>query len=102
LPCTAASFIPFAEPTAQYVGIENNYLKIAQNNGLADAVRRLMQTPGHAKFVLSVGESDADRLSSLLSQFDLKLDDSPCAPIWSNLQVHPLGLCRIAGDEASH
>jgi hypothetical protein len=97
-----AYFIPFAEPTAQYVGIENNYLKIAQNNGLANAVKRLMQTPGRAKFVLSVGESDEDRLSSLLSQFDLKLDGSPCAPIWSNLQVHTLSLCRITADETSH
>src|SRR5215813_14596303 len=41
----AAYFIPFAEPSAQYLGIENNYLQLSQNNKLAAEVKRIMRTP---------------------------------------------------------
>ena len=94
----AAYFIPFAEPTAQYLGIENNYLEIAQDNRLAAEVKRLMREPGRSKFVLSMGAWDEARLSHVLKRFGLKIDDLSCKPIWSNLQVHALSLCRIIGD----
>jgi hypothetical protein len=89
----AAYFIPWAEPTARYLGIENNYLELSQTNKLATEVKRLMRTPGPAKFVLSVGRFEPDKLNKLLDNFGLKLSTSPCAPIHSNLEVHPLSLC---------
>jgi hypothetical protein len=89
----AAYFIPFAEPTAQYVGIENNYLELGQTNKLAVEVNRLMRTPGRPKFVLSVGEFDSVKLNQLLANFDLKLSPLPCEAIHSNLEVHALSLC---------
>jgi hypothetical protein len=88
-----AYFIPYAEPTAQYLGIENNYLELSQTNKLATEVKRLMRTPGRPKFVLSVGEYDAGKLNALLGNFGLKLSASPCLPIHSNLEVHVLSLC---------
>jgi len=91
----AAYFIPWAEPTARYLGIENNYLELSQSNKLATEVKRLMRTPGPAKFIVSVGKLDADKLNKLLDNFSLKLSTSPCAPIHSNLEVHPLSLCAV-------
>lgn len=88
-----AYFIPFAEPTAQYLGIENNYLELSQDNILASEVKRIMRMPGRPKFILSVGDFDGAKLNRLLRQFDLTLDASPCRLIRSNLQVHALSLC---------
>ena len=92
----AAYFIPFAEPTAQYLGIENNYLKLSQHNKLASKVNSLMRAPGRPKFVLSVGEFDSAKLNKLLKHFDLQLGTSPCQPIHSNLEVEALSLCPVA------
>jgi hypothetical protein len=91
-------FIPFAEPTARYLGIENNLLQLSQNNKLVAEVRRLMQTPGAPKFVLRVGETTSDDLDLLLGQFGLRLSTSSCQRIRSNLEEHVLSLCRVAGD----
>jgi hypothetical protein len=89
-------FIPYAEPRAQYVGIENNYLEISQHNLLAECVKRLMRTPGRPKFVLNVDRFDPDKLNALLAHFDLKLDNTPCRPIETNLEGHALSLCAVA------
>jgi hypothetical protein len=94
----AAYFIPFAEPTAQYLGIENNYLELSQNNKLASEVKRLMQTPGRPKFVVSVGDFDRNGLNALLEQFGLRLSALPCQPIRSNLEVEALSLCPAVTD----
>jgi hypothetical protein len=91
-----AYFIPFAEPNAQYLGIENNYLELSQSNKLTAEVKRLMRTPGRPKFVLSVSELDRGKGNGLLEQFDLQLSALPCQPIRSNLEVHALSLCRLA------
>jgi hypothetical protein len=91
----AAYFIPYAEPTAQYLGIENNYLELSQSNKLAAEVKRLMRTPGRPKFVLSVGKFDADKLNKLMDNFSLRLSASSCEPIHSNLEDHPLSLCPV-------
>jgi hypothetical protein len=93
-----AFFIPFAEPTAQYLGIENNYLELSQSNKLASEVKRIMRTPGRPKFILSIDEFNPDKLNRLLGQFDLRLGASPCQPISSNLEGHALSLCRVADD----
>jgi hypothetical protein len=93
-----AFFIPFAEPTAQYLGIENNYLELSQDNKLASEVKRIMTTPGRPTFILSVDEFNADKLNRLLGQFGRRLSASPCQPIWSNLEGHALSLCRVADD----
>lgn len=90
-----AYFIPYAEPSAQYVGIENNYLELSQNNKLAAEVKRIMSTPGRPKFVLNVNELDRDKWNALLAQFGLQLSSSPCRPIHSNLEVHVLSLCAL-------
>jgi hypothetical protein len=95
-----AYFIPFAEPTAQYVGIENNYLELSQTNKLALEVKRLMRAPGRSKFVLSVGEFDSTKLNQLLANFDLKLSALPCQPIHSNLEVQTLSLCSVSDGAA--
>jgi hypothetical protein len=90
----AAYFIPFvAEPSVRYLGIENNYLELSQDNKLATEVKRLMRTPGPPKFVLSVGAVDSDKLNKLLANFDLKLSPSPCQPIHANLEDQALRLC---------
>jgi hypothetical protein len=91
----AAYFIPWAEPTAQYIGIENNYLELSQTNKLAAEVKRLMRTPGRPKFVVSVGAFDAGKLSKLLDNFGLRLSASPCAPVHSNLEDQAVGLCPV-------
>jgi hypothetical protein len=89
----AAYFIPYAEPTVQYLGIENNYLQLSQSNKLAQEVKRLMRAPGRAKFVVSVGEFDAGKLNALLDNFGLKLSPSPCLPVHSNLEDQAISLC---------
>jgi hypothetical protein len=89
----AAYFIPYANPTVRYLGIENNYLEISQNNKLAAEVKRLMRTPGPPKFVLSVGDFDRGKLNKLLANFDLRLSAAPCRPIHSNLEDQALSLC---------
>jgi len=94
----AAFFIPFAEPTAQFLGIENNYLELSQDNKLASEVKRIMRTPGRPKFILSIDEFNADKLNRILGQFGLRVSASPCQPIWSNLEGHALSLCRVADD----
>jgi hypothetical protein len=94
-----AYFIPFAEPTARFVGIENNYLELSQDNLLAREVKRLMRAPGPAKFVLSIGGGEREKLDALLARFGHKLSGEPCAPITSNLATAPdeaLALCPIA------
>jgi hypothetical protein len=93
-----AFFIPYAEPSAQYLGIENNYLEISQNNLLAAKVKRIMRTPGRPKFVLSVDAFDSDKLNRLLGQFGLHLSRLPCQPIRTNLVGHALSLCPAADD----
>lgn len=90
-------FIPFAEPTARFLGIENNYLELSQNNRLVAEVKRGMRTPGTAKFVLSVGEFDSAKLNKLLQQFGLRLSALPCQPIQSNLDGPALSLCPADG-----
>jgi len=77
----AAFFIPYAEPRAQYVGIENNYLELSQNNILANEVKAAMRAPGRPKIVLNVNELDRGKWNDLLAQFELKLSEQPCAPI---------------------
>jgi hypothetical protein len=94
----AAYFIPFAEPTAQYLGIENNYLELSQDNKLASEVRRLMRTSKRPKFVLSVGEFDSNGLNALLDKFGLRLSAVPCQPIQSNLEVEALSLCPAVAE----
>jgi hypothetical protein len=92
-----AYFIPFAEPTAQYLGIENNYLELSQNNKLASEVKRIMWAQGRSKFIVSVGEFDGSKMNSLLEQFGLRLSTSPCQPIRSNLEEEEeaLSLCSV-------
>jgi hypothetical protein len=92
----ASYFIPFANPKAKYVGIENNYLKLSQNNKLAAEVKEVMRTPGRPKFLLNVDELDREKQNNLLKQFGLELSASPCEPIHSNLPPHALSLCRLA------
>jgi hypothetical protein len=89
----AAYFIPYAEPTVRYLGIENNYLELSQSNKLAAEVKRLMRTPGPAKYVVSVGDFDAGKLNALLDNFGLKLSPSPCLPVHSNLEDQAISLC---------
>ena len=86
-------FIPFAEPKAQYVGIENNYLRLSQENKLASKVKQVMRTPGRPKFVLDV---DGAKPDALLRQLGLRLGASACQPIRSNLEGHILSLCPVA------
>lgn len=91
-----AFFVPYAEPTAQFLGIENNYLELSQNNKLATEVKRLMRTPGRPKFILNVDKFDGDKLNGILGQFGLRLGALPCQPILTNLEGHALALCRVA------
>ncbi len=89
----ASYFIPYAEPSARYLGIENNYLKLSQNNLLATEIKRLMRSD-RPKFIVSVGKFDSNRLNGILSHFGLRLNNSPCEPIRSNLEEQHLSLCR--------
>jgi hypothetical protein len=89
----AAYFIPYANPKVQYLGIENNYLELSQNNILATEVKRLMRAPGRPKFVVSVGDFDAEKLNKLLANFDLHLAPVPCRPIHSNIEDQAISLC---------
>jgi hypothetical protein len=88
-------FIPFAEPTARYLGIENNLLASSQNNLLATEVKRLLKTPGPPIFVLNVDAFDGGKLNGLLARYGLAWDASPCRPIRSNIEEHVLSLCRV-------
>jgi hypothetical protein len=93
-----AFFIPYAEPSVQYLGIENNYLELSQNNKLASEVKRIMRTPGRPKFVVNVDAFNSAKLNALLAHFDLRLSDLPCQPIRTNLEGHDLSLCRVADE----
>lgn len=88
-----AYFIPFAEPTAQFVGIENDFLDLSQDNLLVAKAKSLMQTPGRPKFIVSVGEFDSGDLNEVLGQFGLALGPSPCRPIRSNLENPAMRIC---------
>jgi hypothetical protein len=88
-----AYFIPFAEPSAQYLGIENDFLQLSQHNRLVTEIKALMRAPGRPKFIVSVGDFDAAALDKLLAQFDLALGPSPCRPIGSNLENPALSIC---------
>jgi hypothetical protein len=95
----AAYFIPFADPSARYLGIENNFLTLAQTNRMASEVKHLMQTPGPSKFIVNVGPFDPGKLNSVLDPLGLRLAAEPCMPIESNLAEdagEQLSLCRIA------
>jgi hypothetical protein len=89
----AAYFIPYANPKVQYLGIENNYLELSQSNILATEVKRLMRAPGRPKFVVSVGDFDAEKLNKLLANFDLHLAPAPCRPVHSNIEDQAVSLC---------
>jgi hypothetical protein len=93
-----AYFIPFADPTVQYLGIENNYLELSQKNQLTAEVKRIMRTPGRPRFILNVDEFDSNKLNRMLGLLGLRLSASHCQPIASNLEGHALSLCRIADD----
>jgi hypothetical protein len=93
-----AFFIPFADPNTQFLGIENNYLELSQNNKLAAEVKRILLTPGRPKFILNVDEFNSDKLNRILELLALRLSTLPCQPIRSNLEGHALSLCRVADD----
>jgi hypothetical protein len=93
----AAYFIPFAAPTVQFLGIENNYLELSQTNKLVSEVKRIMRTPGRPKFILNMGEFDGAELNKVLEKFDLKVGALPCLPIEQNLageDGEALSLCQ--------
>jgi hypothetical protein len=91
----ASYFIPYAEPSVRYLGIENNYLKLSQDNLLATEVKRLMWSD-QPKFIVSVGRFNSGKLNGILKQFDLRLSHSPCEPIRSNLEERHLSICRTS------
>jgi hypothetical protein len=97
----AAFFIPFAEPSARYVGIENDFLNLSQHNGLVSEIKALMRRPGRPKFIVSVGELNGGALDKVLAQFGLALGRSPCQPIWSNLENPALNLCPAVPRDGS-
>jgi hypothetical protein len=91
-----AYIIPFAEPTARYLGIENSFLRLSQSNKLTKEIRRLMRTPGIPKFVVTVDGDDNGTLEHLLEEFNLEPDVSSCKRIRSNLEEEVLSLCPLA------
>ncbi len=97
LPTTnpVAYFIPFAEPTAQYLGIENNYLHADQQNLLATMVRDLVASPSTTKLVLIENHTLPPAGMQFLERSRLRVTDS-CERIQSNLDAVPLELCRTA------
>jgi dolichyl-phosphate-mannose-protein mannosyltransferase len=93
----AAFFIPYAEPKAQYVGIENNYLALSQNNKLATAVKAIMHAPGRPKFVVKVEDDrERGRLVAAMAQLGLRYTGAPCLPIETNLTGYEMSLCEVA------
>lgn len=88
-----AFFIPFAEPTAQFIGIENDFLEVSQQNLLVAKARSLMAARDRPMFIVGVGEPDPGKLNEVLAQFGLALDAGPCRPIRSNLENPALRLC---------
>jgi hypothetical protein len=91
----AAFFIPFAEPTARYVGINNNYLDLSQHNLQTAEVDKVMREKDRDKFVLSVGPVDTAALDLIAGRFGLALAQSPCLPVRTNLEGYDLALCRL-------
>jgi hypothetical protein len=91
-----AYFIPFAEPTARYLGIDNSFLKLSQRNELVREIRRLMRSPGTAKFVVAVDDPQGETLDGLLAKFGARRSTAPCQPIRSNLEEYALSLCPLA------
>jgi len=91
-----AYFIPYAEPTARYLGIENSFLRLSQRNELVTKIRRLMRTPGTEKFVLGVDDPNGEKLHPLLAKFGLQRSAAPCQRIRSNLEEDALSLCPLA------
>jgi hypothetical protein len=92
-PQPVAFFIPFAESTAQFIGIDNDFLELDQDNLLVARAKALMRTPDRPKFIVSVGEFDKARLDELLAQFNLALGQSPCRPIRTNLENPAMSVC---------
>jgi hypothetical protein len=88
-----AFFIPYAEPTARFLGIENDFLDLSQDDLLVSKVRSVMRTAGRPKFIVSVGTFDAGKLNGVLTHFGLALGPSPCRPIRTNLENPALSIC---------
>jgi Glycosyltransferase family 87 len=91
-----AYFIPYAEPTARYLGIDNSFLRLSQRNELVTNIRRLVRAPGTEKFVLGVDDPNGEKLHRLLATFGLQRSTAPCQRIRSNLEEHALSLCPLA------
>jgi hypothetical protein len=88
-----AFFIPFAEPSARFIGIENDFLELSQQNLLVAKARSLMAARDRPTFIVGVGEPDPGGLNDVLAQFGLTLGAGPCRPIRSNLENPALRLC---------
>lgn len=97
----ASYFIPYAEPSARYIGIGNNYLSLSQGNLLAAEVRRLMRSD-RPKFIVSVGKFNEKRLAKKLRPFGLQVSPAPCEAIHSNLEEQRLSLCRAMPLQERH
>jgi len=88
-----AFFIPFAEPSARFIGIENDFLELSQKNLLVAKARSLMASRDRPTFIVGVGEPDKGELNDVLAQFGLTVAAAPCRPIRSNLENPALSLC---------
>jgi hypothetical protein len=88
-------FIPYANPKARYLGIENNFLTLSQSNLLTAEIERLLRSLG-PKYIVSVGTFDAHRLEAILLHYGLRLGPAPCQLIQSNLEEAPLALCSAS------
>lgn len=88
-----AFFIPFAEPSARFIGVENDFLELSQQNLLVARARSLMAARDRPIFIVGVGEPDPGELNDVLAQFGLTLGAAPCRPIRSNLENPALRLC---------
>jgi len=98
-------FIPFAEPTARYLGIQNNYLNFSQTNNLVHLIKELLKTSPAPKFILVDGgtladldedqQRDLEATRELLAELRLRINNESCQTIQSSIDRKGPALCRV-------
>lgn len=94
-----AYFIPFMDPSARWLGLDNNLLRPNQGNALVARERSLIERQSGAIMVMHAGAPPAE-VSAVLAAYGLTEDADRCGQVSSNLGGEAYTLCsahRAAG-----
>ena len=86
--------VPFMNPSARWLSLDNNFLNPTQDNKLVGREREIIA--GHRGPMVVLAETAAaDRVSSDLSAYGLSVDLSACGKVMSSLGGQAFDLCTV-------